>query len=214
MTNSPALTAFVRHISVLADRWDDEKEYEDFDDYIANVMKACTDKNDLTFVAMTEWPFKVTVKEGSTMKHVIHVTAKGITVKTYTTAAPAAQTTKSKTQTTEKGITMNAKTLSAMSLTELAAVYNTHAAKPVKKFSCSKEAAVAKVLSVLPAKPKAAKGTSTKKQGIGTRTVELLKAGGKPTDVLAQLRKEFAAEVSSMASVYWYSSKIKTGEIA
>lgn len=103
---------------------------------------------------------------------------------------------------------MNAKDLSKMSLAQLTAEYNQHAAKKIVKFSCSKDAAIAKVLAVQPKKT-----TATKKLGIGVRTIELLKAGGKPADVLAQLRKEFKADVSSMASVYWYNSKIKTGDI-
>jgi hypothetical protein len=103
---------------------------------------------------------------------------------------------------------MDAKTLSAMSLTDLSAVYNKYAAKPIKKFSCSKDAAIAKILPLLPTK-----ATSTKKLGIGKMTVELLKDGNKPADVLAALRKHFKADVSSMQSVYWYSSKIKTGDI-
>lgn len=98
--------------------------------------------------------------------------------------------------------------LSTMNLSELTAVYNKYAAKPIKKFSCSKDAAIAKVVAVLPAK-----GTSTKKLGIGKRTVELLKTGLTAANVLEALRKEFKSDVSSMASVYWYSSKIKTGDI-
>ena len=108
---------------------------------------------------------------------------------------------------------MNTTTLSAASLQGLTDIYNQYAAKKIKKFSCSKDAAIAKVLAVLPAKPKAAKATATKKLGIGKRTVELLKGGMKVADVLSTLRTEFKADVSSMASVYWYSSKIKTGDI-
>jgi hypothetical protein len=101
-----------------------------------------------------------------------------------------------------------AQTLNSMSLAQLTSEYNRYAVKKIVKFSCSKAAAIAKVQSVLPTK-----ATSTKKLGIGKMTVELLKNGGKPADVLAALRKHFKADVSSMQSVYWYSSKIKTGDI-
>jgi hypothetical protein len=102
----------------------------------------------------------------------------------------------------------NAKDLNSMSLSQLTVEYNRHASKKITKFSCSKAAAVAKVLAVQPKKT-----TSTSKLGIGKMTVALLKDGGKPADVLAALRKHFKADVSSMSSVYWYSSKLKTGDI-
>lgn len=101
-----------------------------------------------------------------------------------------------------------AQDLNSMSLAQLTVEYNRYAAKKITKFSCSKAAAVAKVLAVQPKK-----STATSKMGIGKRSVELLKAGGKPADVLVQLRREFKSDVSSMASLYWYSSKIKTGDI-
>lgn len=101
-----------------------------------------------------------------------------------------------------------AKDLNAMSLAQLTVEYNRYAAKPITKFSCSKEAAVAKVLAVQPKK-----STATPKMGIGKRTVELLKAGADAKHTLETLRKEFKADVSSMSSVYWYSSKLKTGDI-
>ncbi len=103
---------------------------------------------------------------------------------------------------------MDAKTLSTMSLSDLTAVYNKFAAKPIKKFSCSRDAAIAKVLPLLPTKT-----TSTKKLGIGKRTVELLKDGVKPAEVLATLLEEFPTAKTSIKCVYWYSSKIKTGDI-
>jgi hypothetical protein len=103
---------------------------------------------------------------------------------------------------------MNAKDLSKMSLAQLTAEYNQHAAKKIVKFSCSKDAAIAKVLAVQPKKT-----TATKKLGIGKMTVALLKDGGKPADVLIALRKHFKADVSSISSIYWYRSKIKTGDI-
>ena len=104
---------------------------------------------------------------------------------------------------------MDKKALNAKSLAELTAIYNEHADKPIKKFSCSREAAIAKIALLL---PKPAAKVATKKLGIGARTVELLKSGMKPAAALEALRAEFEAEVSSMASVYWYSSKIRCGE--
>lgn len=95
--------------------------------------------------------------------------------------------------------------LSTMSLAQLTEIYNKHADKPIKKLSCSREAAIAKIEALQP-KPKA-----SKKQGIGARTVELLKSGKTPADVLAALRAEFGENTSSMPSVYWYSSKIRCG---
>ena len=99
--------------------------------------------------------------------------------------------------------------LSALSLAELTAVYNQHVAKPIKKFSCSRDEAVKRVTAVLPKKTKTEK--TTKRLGIGARTVELLKAGTSVADTLATLRAEFGETASSMASVYWYSSKIRCG---
>lgn len=98
--------------------------------------------------------------------------------------------------------------LSTMSLAELTEIYNKYAAKPIKKFSCSRDAAVAKVQAVL---PKKAKAEGAKKLGIGARTVELLKGGKNAAETLAALRAEFGETVSSMAAVYWYASKIRCG---
>lgn len=97
--------------------------------------------------------------------------------------------------------------LSTMSLAQLTEIYNKHADKPIKKFSCSREAAIAKVQAVLPKTEK----QPSKRLGIGARTVELLKSGKTPADVLTALRAEFGENTSSMASVYWYSSKIRCG---
>ena len=103
---------------------------------------------------------------------------------------------------------MNATTLNAMSLTQLTAIYNQHAAKQVKKFSCSKDAAVDKVLGVL---PKAAKKSAAKKVGIGARIIELLRAGSSCKDTLTAIQGEFKGCATSIACVYWYNSKIRCG---
>lgn len=95
--------------------------------------------------------------------------------------------------------------LSTKTLTELTAMYNALSDKPIKKFSCSREAAIAKIQALMP------KAKTAKKQGIGARTVELLKSGKSKADTLAALRAEFGETVSSMAAVYWYSSKIRCG---
>ena len=185
--------SMVKFLDNLAARWSDEKEHEDFDDYIAAAVQQCS-KHDLSLVKLTEKPFALTVKSADGNKTVFTVTSKTVDVKTFNQAK---ETTMTKTQ-----------DLSTMSLAELTEIYNKHADKPIKKFSCSRDAAVAKVQAVLPKKTKA---EGTKKLGIGARTVELLKSGKTPADVLAALRAEFGENTSSMPSVYWYSSKIRCG---
>lgn len=201
MEHSVAVNLVVKYADDLESRWRDEKEYEDFADYQA-AAKAFVESQGLGFVRLSAKPFMLTVIEANS-EHRILVNSKGISVKTFAAVVQPSSTQSSK----ENSMTKPAD-LSTMSLADLTAVYNKYAAKPIKKFSCSKEAAIAKVQSVLPVK-----ATATKKLGIGKRTVELLKDGLSPADVLATLRKEFKSDVSSMASVYWYSSKIKTGDI-
>ena len=52
-------------LGYLRDRWQDEKEYEDFEAYAAE-MKKLLPKAGLTFVGATKKPFGFKVKEGDT----------------------------------------------------------------------------------------------------------------------------------------------------
>lgn len=98
--------------------------------------------------------------------------------------------------------------LSAMSLSALTALYNEHAAKPIKKFACSKDAAVAKVLAVLP--KTAAKGEKKPRGlGIGAYVKELLAKGEKPADILAAVLKRFPDAKTTMKCVYWYANTMR-----
>ena len=95
--------------------------------------------------------------------------------------------------------------LESMSLAQLTETYNKYAAKPVKKFSCSREAAIAKVKAVMPKR--------TAKQGVGAVTIECLQKGMKPAEVLEQLRKTFGEAVGSIKAIYWYASRLNRGLI-
>ena len=66
--------------------------------------------------------------------------------------------------------------LSAMSLAELTGMYNQYAAKPIKRFSCSRDAAIAKIMALQP-KAKPAASTPTKKLGIGKLICDMLALG-------------------------------------
>lgn len=57
----------VRTFSNLYDRWQDEKEYEDFNDYIAVMMKYMP--NGATLVKGTKRPFGVVVNYGGATIH-------------------------------------------------------------------------------------------------------------------------------------------------
>ena len=48
-----------QHLGYLFDRWQDEKEYEDFSDYVAS-MKKIIEGAGGKFVKMTKSPFRVT----------------------------------------------------------------------------------------------------------------------------------------------------------
>ena len=104
---------------------------------------------------------------------------------------------------------MNAKELRALSLAELTVEYNKYAAKPVKKFACSKAAAVEKVLAVM---PKTKTKTEPKARGIGNMIIELIKAKVALPEVLVKVQSAFPEANTKMASVYWYSSKIRCGQ--
>jgi hypothetical protein len=58
-------------------RWSDEKEYEDFNDYIV-VMKAWVEKEGFEFIKGTKKPFGFKFKGDN---HIIHMYKKGNTIK-------------------------------------------------------------------------------------------------------------------------------------
>ena len=58
----------VRVFSNLYDRWQDEKEYEDFNDYIAVMMKYMP--NGATLVKGTKRPFGVVINYGGATIHI------------------------------------------------------------------------------------------------------------------------------------------------
>jgi len=103
--------------------------------------------------------------------------------------------------------------LNKMSLSDLTALYNEHAAKPIKKFACSKEVAVVRTMQVLPkSKPATKKSEGSKPvRGVGAYAKELLAKGEKPADVLAAVLKKFPDAKTTMKCVYWYSNVMKNG---
>ena len=104
--------------------------------------------------------------------------------------------------------------LNALSLADLTKVFNDIPnVKQIKKFSCSKVEAIAKIEAAeaanAPVKAEAEKKERAPRgSGIGARTVELLKSGMRVRDVFAALEG-----ASTMNAVYWYSSKVKRGEL-
>jgi hypothetical protein len=105
--------------------------------------------------------------------------------------------------------------LSTLSLSQLAALYNEHAEKPVKKFACSKEAAIAKVQAVLPKDPTPPKKKPGPKQGIGAMVCELiLEKKLSPKDILAKVLETYPSAKTTMKCIYWYFSHLKsTGDL-
>ena len=107
--------------------------------------------------------------------------------------------------------------LTTLSLSALTALYNLHADKPIKKFSCSKEKAIAKVQEVMP-KPTIEKPTTKKpgpKQGIGAMVCELILAKElSPKDILATVLETYPTAKTTMKCIYWYFSHLKsTGDL-
>jgi len=60
-------------VSYLHDRWQDEKEYEDWQDYIDSATKL-VEKSGLEFIGLSKRPFKLTFQHG-TRRHSIHIKA-------------------------------------------------------------------------------------------------------------------------------------------
>jgi hypothetical protein len=99
--------------------------------------------------------------------------------------------------------------LQAMSLVELTGIYNKHAAKPIKKFSGSKEAAIAKVIGVL---PKASSGAGSRPRvGSGEFIREKLRAGGygKYAVIVELVKKTFPTSRATEKDVAWHANKLR-----
>lgn len=109
------------------------------------------------------------------------------------------------------------KELQALSLKELTAIYNKHADKPIKLFSCSKVEAVKRTFAVMPApqaETKAPKKEGTKPQGIGRFIMEQLTTGTKVADIVTAVAAKFPDANTKVASVYWYKSAMKSGRVS
>lgn len=106
--------------------------------------------------------------------------------------------------------------LTTLSLSALADLYNQYAEKPVKKFACSKEKAIAKVLEVMPEEPEpTTKKKPGPKQGIGHMVCELILAKElSPKDILAAVLEKYPTAKTTMKCIYWYFSHLKsTGDL-
>ena len=113
--------------------------------------------------------------------------------------------------------------LTTLSLAQLAELYNQHAEKQIKKFSCSKRGAIAMVQEVMPevqeVMPEVPKPTTKKKpgpkQGIGHMVCELILAKELgPKDILAVVLKAYPSAKTTMKCIYWYYSHLKsTGDL-
>jgi|TARA_R100000789_G_scaffold85668_1_gene81686 hypothetical protein len=75
----------VEHLGYLYDRWQDEKEYEDFSLYIENV-KNTVEQNGVEFISLKKRPFEVHIKKGE-KEGMIKVTAKAISFTEFTKGA-------------------------------------------------------------------------------------------------------------------------------
>ena len=108
--------------------------------------------------------------------------------------------------------------LTKLSLTELTAIYNAAADKPIKKFSCSKEEAIKRVKAVM---PKAATTPRKKepKPGVGAHIVTMLQAGKADASIVLSVVATFpntaagSSETSARKHVAWYKSALKTGRM-
>lgn len=93
--------------------------------------------------------------------------------------------------------------LNEMSLKDLTALYNQHAAKPIKAFSGSKAEAIKRVEAVLP--KKAAAAGAKPKVGSGAYIRELLAAEKKsPTEIIEALKAKFPGSAATTKDVAWH----------
>lgn len=107
--------------------------------------------------------------------------------------------------------------LTKLTLTELTAIYNEAAEKPIKKFSCSKEEAIKRVKAVMP-KP-AVKQKKAHKPGVGAFIITQLQAGKSDAAIVLSVVASFpqtaagASETAARKHVAWYKSALKTGRL-
>jgi hypothetical protein len=78
-----ALGKTAQRLAYLRDRWQDEREYEDFADYVAEARKCFPAENPFSFEGMTRaFKVKLTHKPSATRLEMT-VGARAITVKTF-----------------------------------------------------------------------------------------------------------------------------------
>ena len=122
---------------------------------------------------------------------------------------------------------MNEQDLLTKTLAELTAIYNESADTSIKKFTCSKDKAIERILNLETFETTStdeltddegddeedeAETVKPKARGIGKRIVELLKNKVPTKTVLETIKTEFEGCKTSMACVYWYASKINLGQ--
>lgn len=71
--NKKTTEKILKTVDYLEARWQDEKEYEDWNDYVAD-MKNVVQENGLSFIKATKRPFGVTAGNG---KHIFSFLVKG-----------------------------------------------------------------------------------------------------------------------------------------
>lgn len=117
--------------------------------------------------------------------------------------------------------TITRESLESMTLAGLTDVYNQYAPKPIKKFTCSRTAAVERVVKVLPVEQKTAKKTAAQGlKGPGPRTgvcrlmAQLFSEGLSPKDVFAKIQEQLPEARTSLRAVYWYRSYLRSQSAA
>lgn len=87
--------------------------------------------------------------------------------------------------------------------------------KPVKKLTCSRAEALAKIAKLSPKKAaKAKKADGEARVTIKSVAVPLIKAGGETAAVVAAVKKQFPESAFDERHVSWYRSRINNGAIS
>lgn len=226
------LNDFVQYVGNLADRWADEKEHEDFADYIA-AAKAAAEKQGLEFVKLTKRPFALVVHEAKVGETTFRVNGNKVevTLKKEDPALTSArqvveEQAKAKAKAKEETVNPDGEWMAYNhNMTPLMNKPSTKAVanKEAKEYrqATGNASSVGKVEVKAPkakaekTKPvaKDKKEPKEKKVTIASVIVENLKKGMTPADVLAEVKKAFKDAKTSIACVYWYSSKIRCGHI-
>lgn len=105
-------------------------------------------------------------------------------------------------------IVTNREFLESQTLSALTAIYNAHATKQIKKFTCSKTEAVERVLSVLPV-VHVKQGFSGPRTGVCARMTQWFSEGLSSKDVFAKVQQEIPEAKTSLKAVYWYKAYLK-----